>query len=933
VVVVGDIGEGNRQEPLALGDTPTIAAQLQFLAESNTLAISAATYQLIAGYFTCEALGEQSLRGLAQPMQVYQVLQANGVLSRLEVAAARGLTPLVGRTSEVGLLVERWERVKAGMGQVAVLTGEAGIGKSRLLQVLKDHVASEAPMVLECRGVPYYQHTAWYPIIELFQRWFQWHPGEEPGTALGKLETLLLQTQLALDETIPLVAELITLPLPAERYPHRSLPPEQQRQRTLSMLLALVGGLAEQQPVIVIVEDLHWVDPSTLELLTLLLDQAPTMRLYIMLTCRPTFEIPWGFRTHLTALTLNRLTQPQVEVMVEGMLGGQRLPATVLEQIVAQTDGIPLFVEEVTKAVVETGISSTIPGQDTATGAVPAVTIPATLHEALMARLDRLGRAKGIAQMGATIGRQFAYALLRAVVPLEDEPLQHDLAMLVATELLYQRGQPPQALYTFKHALVQEAAYESLLRRVRRQAHQRILHVLEAQFPETVTTEPALLAHHALRGEQWDQAVTYFRQAGEQAVARSAHREAAAAFARALGALQHLPESHHTLAQAIDLRLALRNALWPLGELGQIFVCLQEAQACAEALGDHQRLGWVAGYLLAHFMVACEPEHALVCGERAVAIAADLGEVSLTVTVQSYLGNTHRSLGDYRRAIELHRKNVACLQGALLYERFSLHGLHSAMSRSYLAASLAECGAFIEGRTLAEEGVQIAEATDHPYSRVVAYWAMGFRALRQGDLPQAILMLERAVDLAQWAHIRLFVPLVVAPLGAAYALVGQFTKALPLLEQAVEQAVAMRFMFEHALRVVWLGEAYLRADRLDDAGIQAQQALEFSRAHQERSHEAYALRLLGEIAAQRTPPEAAQAEIYYQQALLLAEGLGMHPLQAHCHHALGTLYSQTERLEEARVALGTALACYRAMEMTFWLPQAEAALAQIGIGS
>jgi tetratricopeptide (TPR) repeat protein len=550
-----------------------------------------------------------------------------------------------------------------------------------------------------------------------------------------------------------------------------------------------------------------------------------------------------------------------------------------------------------------------------------------------MARLDRLGSAKSIAQMGATIGRQFTYALLRAVVPLEDEPLQRDLAVLVATELLYQRGQPPHAIYTFKHALVQEAAYESLLRRVRRQAHQRILHVLEVQFPERVTTEPALLAHHALRGEQWEQAVSYFRQSGEKASTHSAHREAAVAFERALEALQHLPESRHTLAQAIDLRLALRNALWPLGELGQIFVCLQEAQACAEVLGDHQRLGWVAGYLLAHFVGACEPEHALVFGERAMAIAADLGEVSLTITAQGYLGNTHRSLGDYRRAIEFHRKNMACLQGTLLYERFGLHGLHSAMARSYLAASLTECGTFIEARVLAAEGVQIAEAADHPYSRVVAYWAVGFRALRQGDLPQAMLMLERAVDLAQWTHIRLFVPVVAASLGAAYALAGQFAKALPLLEQAVEQAVAMHFMFEHALRVICLGEAYLRADRLDDAGIQAQRALEFARAHQERGYEAYALRLLGEIAAQRTPPEATQAETHYQQAILLAEALGMRPLQAHCHRGLAILYLKTHRANQARAEFSAAIDLYRAMDMTFWLPQTEAALVQVEVSS
>jgi tetratricopeptide (TPR) repeat protein len=690
-----------------------------------------------------------------------------------------------------------------------------------------------------------------------------------------------------------------------------------------------VGALAEQQPVLLIVEDLHWVDPSTLELLALLLDQTPTLRLYLVLTCRPTFQPPWGFRTHLTPMILNHLTRPHVEEMVQGMLRGHDLPAAVLVQIVAQTDGLPLFVEEVTKAVVEAGHSTGGLAQATAPGPLPALAIPATLHEALMARLDRLGSAKGVAQLGATLGRQFPYALLRAVAPLEEEPLHRDLATLVAAELLYQRGQPPQAVYTFKHALIQEAAYESVLRSVRRQTHQRLVEVLEAQFPETAATAPELLARHALRGELWDQAVAYFRQAGEKALAHSAHREAVAAFEQALGALQHLPETRDTRAQAIDLRLALRNALWPLGELGQIFVCLQDAQAHAEVLGDHQRLGWVAVYLLAHFVVACEPDHALTFGQRALAIAADLGEVSLMVTAQSYLGNAYCSLGDYSRMMEFHRKNVACLHGEMLYETFGLHGLVSAMSRSYLVVALAECGAFTEGKAPAEEGVRIAETADHPYSRVLAYWAMGLRALRQGDLPQALPVLERALDLAQVAHIRLLVPWVAAPLGAAYALAGRTAESLPLLEQAVEQAVAMGLMLDHALRVVWLGEAYLLAGRLDEAGTQAQRALEFSQAHQERGHAAYALRLLGEVAAQRTPPEAEQAAAHYQQALALADALGMRPLAAHIHLGLGTLYCQMERLGEARAALSTAVAMYRAMEMTFWLPQAEAALGQV----
>jgi len=724
LVVVSAVGEGGRQEPLALGETPSTAAQLQHLAAPNTLVVSAATYQRIEGYFTCEALGEQSLRGLAQPLRVYQVLGPSGLQGRLEVAAARGLTPLVGHSQEVGLLVERWGRVTAGMGQVVVLEGEAGIGKSHLVQELKDHVARERHTCLECRGSPYYQNSAWYSVVELLQRWLQWRPGEAPAWTLRKLEALLAQAHLPVDETVPLVAALLALPLPAERYAARPLPPEEQRHQTFEVLVALVGALAEQQPVLLIVEDLHWVDPSTLELLELLLDQVPTARLYIVLTCRSGLTPPWGGRTHLTPLVLNRLTPLQAEAMVGGMPGGRCLSTAVLGQIVAQTDGIPLFVEEVTKAVLEAGSNTDVLEEDAAAGRVPAVAIPATLHEALMARLDQLGSAKGVAQLGAILGRQFSYALLRAAAPAE-EALPRDLAPLVRAEILYQRGQLPRAVYTFKHALIQEAAYESLLQRVRRQTHQRIADVLVAQFPETVATQPELLAYHALRGERWDQAVASFRRAGAQALARSTYREAVAAFEQALGAQHHLPDSRDTKAQAIDLRLDLRNALWPLGELGRILGFLQEALALTEALGDPHRLGWVSVYLLAHFGQICEPDQAVASAERAMAIAADLGDVGLTVAAQHYVGTVYRSLGDYPRAIEFYRKNVACLHGTLQQERFGLPGLASALSRSLLIYCLAQCGAFAEGRVPAEEGVHIAEAADHPVSWRITPWAFG----------------------------------------------------------------------------------------------------------------------------------------------------------------------------------------------------------------
>jgi tetratricopeptide (TPR) repeat protein len=390
-----------------------------------------------------------------------------------------------------------------------------------------------------------------------------------------------------------------------------------------------------------------------------------------------------------------------------------------------------------------------------------------------------------------------------------------------------------------------------------------------------------------------------------------------------------LPASRATRAQAIDLRLALRTVLWTLGELGRLFVILQEAERLAEALGDDHRLGWVSVYLLAHFAQVGDVERALAAGQRALALASTLGESGLTVVAQHYLGGVYRSLGDYQQAVACFQTNVACLDGALLQEHLGLPGLAAVFARSHLVVTLAECGAFAEGLGPAQEGVQMAEVAKHPYSRVMAWWAVGVRALHQGDLPQALRGLEQAWELVQEADLRLLVPLVAAPLGAAYALAGRPADAVPLLEQAVTQAVARQYWWDQALRVVWLGEAYRCAGRLDEAETQAQQARAFAQAHHERGHAAYALWLYGEVAAQRGSLADAQAAAHYQQALALAEELGMRPLQAHCHRGLGTLYVQRGQWGQARTALATAIAMYRAMEMPFWLPQTEVTLAQV----
>ena len=412
-------------------------------------------------------------------------------------------------------------------------------------------------------------------------------------------------------------------------------------------------------------------------------------------------------------------------------------------------------------------------------------------------------------------------------------------------------------------------------------------------------------------------------------MARSAYREAVAAFEQALQAVPYLPDDHKTHAQAIDLRLALREALYPLGEPERLLVSLQEAEGLAEALGDPHRTGWIAVDLLAHFGQAGELDRARAAGQRALTMAAALGEVGLTVAAQYYLGHIYHGLGAYRQAIACMRQNVACLHGTLRWERFGLHGLLAVHSRSQLVCYLAECGAFAEGRGLAEEAVQIAETAQHPYSRVMAYWGMGVRTLCQGEIPQAIVVFERALQLVQEAHLRLLAPKVTAALGAAYALIGRTAEALLLLHQAMTQGVAMGYLWDHALRTVWLGEAYLRAGHADEASTQAQRALEFARTHQQRGYEAYALRLLGESTAQREPPEATQAATHYQHALALAEELGLRPLAAHCHRGLGILYATTGQQEQARAALTTAIAMYRATDMAFWLPETKAALAHV----
>jgi hypothetical protein len=489
----------------------------------------------------------------------FRVLGTSAAHSRFEATLTTGLTPLVGREEEVGLLRRRWEQVIEGHGQVVLLSGEAGIGKSRLVQELRQWIAPAGGRQRLLRCSPYTQQSALHPGIAHVQEVLSWQRDDAPAVKLHALEQALQGVHVPLQDAVPLVAALLSLPHP-ESYPPLHLSPQRQKQRTGEVLRDWLLEDAERQPLLVIWEDLHWADPSSLEWLGGVLEQVPTVQLLMLLTHRPEFRLPWPSRAYVIPLALTRLTRSQIEALVTRVAGGKSLPAAVVQHIVAKTDGVPLFVEELVKTVLESDLLQEAADHYTLSGPLSGLAIPTTLHDALMARLDRLGPAKGVAQLAAVLGREFAYELPQAVAGMDEAALQHSLAQLVEAELFYQRGQPPQATYTFKHALIQDTAYQSLLRSTRQQSPQHIAHVLEERFPDTVATCPELLAYHYTEAGLGESAVTYWQRAGELARSRGSDVEAMAHFHAGLDVLTTLPVTQARMRRELDLYILLALA-------------------------------------------------------------------------------------------------------------------------------------------------------------------------------------------------------------------------------------------------------------------------------------------------------------------------------------------------------------------------------------
>jgi transcriptional regulator with AAA-type ATPase domain/tetratricopeptide (TPR) repeat protein len=822
-------------------------------------------------------------------------------------APSQRLVTFVGRRRELELLWGRLESALRGQGQIVGITGEAGIGKSRLLHEFRRSLESRPITYREGQCLPYGRAIPFFPLLDMLRTALGIDDRDRPDAVRAKVHGFL--AALGMDGVAhgPFLLHLLGVEEPGARL--ATLEPNTVKARIFETQRELVLRQSRQQPLVLVVEDLHWADETSAEYLAALADVVGGARILLVTTSRPGHRPPWSDRSNATLIGIQPLAPEDSLSVVRAVFGDIPLAEDTACLILDRAEGNPFFLEELARALRE------------ADGDPRVTAVPATVQDVLQARLDRLpAEDRRLLQCAAVVGKDVPVALLEAIAGRPAPAVREGLAALARAEFLYETRAGAEAEYSFKHALTHEVAYASLPADDRRAYHARIAAALEDLYAGRQAEHLEQLGHHAFHGGAWAKAVRYLRQAGERAALRSADREAVACFEQALAALAQLPESRETLTEAIDLRLALRTSLLPLGELARLLDHARAAERIATALGDQRRLGQLYTYLTNYYFMTGDQPQALEYGERALATAEALDDFALRVEANLRLGQVCYSLGEYRRAADVLQRTVDSLTGDLEYERFGLPLLFSVGSRNWLIRSLAELGRFEEGLARGAEAVRIAEAADHPFSLTVAYWGLGHLHLLRGDLDEAITILERGLAIGRTWHLLLWLPRIASALGLALALSGRVEAALPLLEDAVARSESMRTLGDHAARVAMLGEGVLLAGRVGEARALAERAIALARAHGERGYAAWARRLLGEVDA-REAGRAAHAETAYREALEAAEALEMRPLTAHCHLGLGRLQARAGRRAEALDHLARAHGLYAEMGMRRWLDE------------
>jgi predicted ATPase len=902
LVIIGDvIGEGDGRRPNVVGAAPSLATRLQALAAPNTVLITESTQRQIGTLFEIEDLGPQPLAGFAEPQPAWRVVGESGVVSRFE-ALRSGTTPLVGRDEELDLLLRRWQRAKSGEGRVVLVSGEPGIGKSRLTAVLSAHIETEPHTRIRYFCSPHHQDSALYPFIGQLERAAGFTRDDTNATKLDKLEALL--GDAAEPGDLSLIAEMLSLS-GGERFPPLDLSPHRKKERTLAALLRQLQALVGRQPVLMIFEDLHWIDPTSRELLDLTVEKTAALPVLLVVTYRPEFQPPWVGGSQVTMIALNRLGRSEGATLVHRLAGNlEALPPDIVNEIVERTDGVPLFIEELTKAVVEAGADRGY----ASISAVPAsaLAVPATLHASLLGRLDRLGpSAKNAAQVGAAIGRDFSHELLAAAVPLAEPELHEALRRLVEAGLVFQRGVPPAAEYLFKHALVQDTAYSTLLRGPRQALHRRIAEALEQRFPEVVETRPEIPAHHYGEAAVAGKAITYWHRAGKLSVAKSAVHEAVARLRRGLGLLNGLPETRERQQLELDIHVTLTTALMAGKGYAdpEVVAALERANRLVTetgAVGTPLHFFVLYGLWVSNFTcgaVAAALDHAanflsiaqsqsssgpLLVGHRILAL-------SLIVS-----GDYPAALANFETAASLHRPDEH-RDSAFRYGTDIGVNAFAVMSWALWHRGYPDRSARAADRALA-----YSRQLGHAHTLAHAFWIAGMAAVFARDVATVCALSNDCVAIASEHGFALWAAQGRVLQGWADSQKGEATTGIARIRDGLAAREAIGDRVHTPFHLALLAEALALAGKIEEALAALDDALARAVASGVRGSNAEIHRLRGELIGHLPHPDLAKAEESFRTALAIAREQGTRGYELRAATSLARLWREQGRRGEAR---------------------------------